>query len=195
MVYGYARVSSKDQSLASQVKQLKEYGCEKIFKEKVSGRRKEDRKEFVKLLDIVKSGDTLVVTKLDRFARSLKDALNTASELQEKGVTLVILNVGQIDNTPTGRLFFHILSAVAEFEADMIRERQREGIEEAKKRGVYKGRPLTYTEKHAGLQQALEWFFNRDKCKKTVDEICEITKISKSTLYRAARRKKYERTE
>src|SRR5699024_8695838 len=94
-IYGYARVSSKQQNLSAQTKQLLEYGVSKdsIYKEKVSGRTKDNRIEFNKLLDIVKANDTIVVTKLDRFARSTKDALNTIELLQKKGVGLVVLNV------------------------------------------------------------------------------------------------------
>lgn len=190
MIYGYARVSSTGQNLEAQIKQLKEFGCEKIFREKVSGRKKDNREQFNKLLNSVAPGDTIVVTKLDRFARSTRDALNTIEELKQKEVNLIVLNLSGMHmdlSSPTGKLFVTLLSAVAEFEADMIRERQREGIELAKQRGVYKGRPRTYTERHKGLQYALKLFKERDTNKMTVDEICEITQISRATLYRAAK--------
>lgn len=191
--YGYARVSSKGQNLTSQINQLKEYGCEakNIFKEKVSGRKKDNREQFNKLLEVVESGDIIVVTKLDRFARSTKDALNTIEKLENKNVGLVVLNVSgeKLDTTTsTGKLMITVLSAVAEFEADMIKERQLEGIAEAKKRGVYKGRPKTYTDNNKGLQHALELFFNRDTNKKTVQDIERITQISRATIYREARK-------
>lgn len=192
-IYGYARVSSKGQNLNAQINQLLEYGCnrENIFKEKVSGRKKDERTEFNKLLGKVKANDIIVVTKLDRFARSTKDALYTIESLKEKDVGLVVLNMSgeKLDTTTaTGKLMVTVLSAVAEFEADMIRERQLEGIEEAKKRGVYKGRPITYHDSHKGLQHALELFNNRDNNKMTVDEIAQITKISRATIYREARK-------
>ncbi|WP_226087473.1 recombinase family protein [Mesobacillus sp. S13] len=191
--YGYGRVSSKGQNLSAQLNQLSEYGVSKenIFKEKVSGRKKDNREEFNKLLNKVVAGDLIVVTKLDRFARSTKDALNTIELLKDKGVGLVVLNVSgeKLDTTTaTGKLMVTVLSAVAEFEADMIRERQLEGIAEAKERGVYKGRPKKYTEKNKGLQYALELFNNRDKNKMTVNEIEQITKISRATLYRESKR-------
>lgn len=195
-MYGYGRVSSKGQNLSAQLKQLLDYGCNEknIFKEKVSGRNKGNRDEFNRLLEIVVDGDVIVVSKLDRFARSTKDALNTIELLQDKGVGLVVLNVSgeKLDTTtPTGKLMVTILSAVAEFEADIGRERQLEGIAEAKDRGIYKGRPATYTDKHKGLVHALELFHDRDTNRMTVNEIAEITKISRATIYREARRQSY----
>ncbi|MBY0157202.1 recombinase family protein [Cytobacillus firmus] len=190
MKYGYARVSSAAQNLSTQIKQLKEAGCITIFQEKVSGRKKEDRKQFNLLLETVQERDTIVVTKLDRFARSTKDALSTIEYLNKKGVHLVVLNMGgdKIDTgTPIGKLMITVLSGIAEFEADMIKERQLEGIEEAKQRGVYKGRPKKYTKSNRGLQYALELLYNRAANKMTVKEIEEITKISRATLYRAIR--------
>ncbi|MGG0459946.1 recombinase family protein [Priestia aryabhattai] len=190
MKYGYARVSSVGQNLTAQIRQLEEVGCDLVFKEKVSGRKKEDREQFNILLEKVQKGDTIVVTKLDRFARSTKDALSTIEYLNNKGVSLIVLNMGgdKVDTgTAIGKLMITVLSGIAEFEADMIKERQLEGIEEAKKRGVYKGRPAKYTEKHRGLQHAIELFHSRDTNKLTVKEIEEITKISRATLYRAVR--------
>ncbi|MBA9027594.1 recombinase family protein [Peribacillus huizhouensis] len=190
MKYGYGRVSSAGQNLTAQIKQLQEAGCDIIFKEKVSGRKKEEREQFNLLLETVLEGDTIVVTKLDRFARSTKDALNTIEYLKGKGVSLIVLNMGgdKIDTgTAIGKLMITVLSGIAEFEADMIKERQLEGIEEAKRRGVYKGRPKKYTENNSGLQYALELFNNRNTNKMTVKEIEQITKISRATLYRAVR--------
>lgn len=105
-------------------------------------------------------------------------------------MSLIVLNIGgdKLDtSTLNGKLMVTVLSGIAEWEADMIRERQREGILQAKKRGVYKGRPTTYTEKHKGLQYALELLQNRASNGMTVNEICEITKISRATIYRAIR--------
>ncbi|PEX84079.1 recombinase family protein [Bacillus cereus] len=190
MKYGYGRVSSACQNLSVQIKQLQEAGCDTIFKEKVSGRKKEDREQFNLLLETVQEGDTIIVTKLDRFARSTKDALNTIEYLNSKSVSLIVLNMGgdKIDtSTAIGKLMITVLSGIAEFEADMIKERQLEGIEEAKQRGVYKGRPKKYTRNNRGLQYALELFCNRATNKMTVKEIEEITKISRATLYRVVR--------
>ena len=186
--FGYARVSSKNQSLDIQIKQLKENGCEEIFKEKISGRNKDNREEFNLLLDKLGKGDSLTVTKMDRFARSTRDALNTIQQLNDKGVSLIVIDMGgdKVDtSTRNGKFMITMLSAVAEFEADMIRDRQIEGIAEAKKRGVYKGRPTTYSDKHKGLSHAIELYNNRDTNKMTVKQIEQITKISRATIYRA----------
>ncbi|MCE7792300.1 recombinase family protein [Salipaludibacillus sp. CUR1] len=190
MKYGYARVSSSGQNLESQIKALTEAGSEEIYKEKLSGRNKENREQFNKLLETVSEGDTIVVTKLDRFARSTQDALSTIETLNNKGVGLIVLNMGgdKVDtNTPIGKLMITVLSGIAEFEADMIKERQLEGIELAKQRGAYKGRPKKYTDKNKSLQHALELFHDRENNGMTVKEICQITKVSKATLYRNVR--------
>ncbi len=190
--YGYARVSSKGQELTVQTNALLEQGIDSdnIFKEKISGRKKDDRQEFNKLLDKVKAGDSIVVTKIDRFARSTKDALSTIEYLNSKDVGLIILNMGgdKVDtSTAIGKLMITVLSGIAEFEADMIKERQLEGIAEAKKRGVYKGRPKQYTDKNKGLQHALDLFNKRDTNGMTVKDIEDVTKVSKATIYRAVR--------
>ncbi|MCA0991685.1 recombinase family protein [Pseudalkalibacillus hwajinpoensis] len=190
MRYGYARVSSVGQNLDAQVKQLQEHQCNVIFQEKVSGRNKDNRLELKKLLDTVQKGETIIVTKLDRFARSTKDALATIELLNDKQVNLIVLNMGgdKVDtSTAIGKLMITVLSGIAEFEADMIKERQLEGIELAKQRGIYKGRPKRYTDKHKGLQHAIELYNKRDENKLTVNEISEITKVSRATLYRTVK--------
>lgn len=188
VIFGYARVSSKSQNLDAQITQLNDYGCDKIFKEKISGRTINDRDQFKNLLGEVAQGDVMVVTKLDRFARSTKDALHTIDVLNKKGVSLVVLNMGgdTLDtSTAIGKLMVTVISGIAEFEADMIKERQLEGIAAAKERSVYRGRPRTYTCYHKGLEHAMMLFSDRSNNKMTVSEICEITKISRATLYRA----------
>src|SRR5690625_1124774 len=110
MKYGYARVSTVEQNLQSQIEQLEAEGCTKIYKDKFTGTKK-DRKEFQKLLKVLKDGDTLVVTKLDRFARSTIDGINTIKELFERGIKVHILNMGLVENTPTGRLIFNVMLA------------------------------------------------------------------------------------
>ena len=191
MIYGYARVSTKEQKLDVQIEQLKAYGVDTIVKEKVSGKDICSRTGFKSLLEQVKEGDTIVVTKLDRFARSTKDALETIEYLNNKGVGLVILNFGGMNvdtTTPTGKLMITMFSAVAEFELGINKERQREGIAKAKERGVYKGRPKRYTANHAGLVHALELYQNRDNNGLTVKKIAAITNISEATIYREARK-------
>ena len=190
MIYGYARVSSTTQKLDTQVAQLIAYGCEKIFQEKLSGRSLTHRTQFSALLDRVAIGDTIVVTKLDRFARSTQDALNTMATLTERGVSLVVLNMGGdvVDtSTAIGKLLITVLAGIAEFEADVMKERQLEGVAAAKARGVYKGRPRTYTAHHKGLAHALELLAARDRNHLTVNDICAMTQVSRATLYRLAR--------
>ena len=136
MIYGYARVSTKGQdmygnSLKDQEAKLREAGCETIFHDSYTG-TKMDRPEFTRLLNILKAGDRLVVTKLDRFARTASGGIETIRGLLDRGVAVHILNMGLIDNTPTGRLMVTMLLAFAEFERDMIVERTQAGKEVAR---------------------------------------------------------------
>lgn len=146
MLVGYARVSSVGQSLELQHEQLTKEGCEKIFEEKASGADK-DRPQLEAMLDFIRDGDTLVVTKLDRVARSMSHFWEIVERLQANGADIRVLNTPGLDtSSPHGRLLMGILSSVAEFERTLIRERQQEGIERAKRAGKYKGRqPLSET--------------------------------------------------
>ena len=147
MKYGYARVSTTDQKLANQIELLKLAGAEKIFQEKFTGTTTE-RPEFQKLLRVLKTGDTLIVTKLDRFARNTREALAIIQELFKENVKVNILNMGLIDNTPTGQLVFTIFSAFAQFERDMIVTRTQEGKLYAKQHDPLfrEERPKTYSD-------------------------------------------------
>lgn len=141
---GYARVSSTSQCLELQTQQLADSGCEKLFSEKMSGTTAEGREALQECLEWLREGDTLVVTRLDRLARSGKDLHTIIDQLQAKQVGFRCLQQGSVDTTTSmGKLVLGILGAVAEFETDIRKERQREGIEKAKKRGVYRGRPPT----------------------------------------------------
>lgn len=181
MKYGYARVSTIRQDLESQMQALEKEGCDEIFSEKFTG-TKADRPQFRELLTLLKKSDTLVVTKLDRFARSTVDAIQTVRELFEKGVKVHILNMGLIEDTPTGRLVFNVMSAFAEFERDMIVERTQEGKAIAKQRtGFREGRPRKYSQKQ--IEQALDMLELH-----SYREVGEITGISKSTLIRAKKK-------
>lgn len=146
-IVGYARVSSADQNLARQLEQLKSENTDKIFEDKASGATTK-RPAFQQMMEYVREGDTIVVCSMDRLARNLTDLLNTTKELQAKGVSIrflkesIFLDASGNDVAMT-KLLMSMLGAVAEFERSMIRERQREGIELAKKRGVYKGRKPT----------------------------------------------------
>lgn len=139
---GYARVSSLSQSLDLQIEQLKAAGCDKLFAEKRSGTSRQGREALAEALDYAREGDTLIVTRLDRLARSAADLHVIVSELNARGVGFRCLQQGSVDTTTSmGKLILGILGAVAEFETDIRRERQKEGIEKAKEAGVYKGRP------------------------------------------------------
>ena len=131
MVYGYARVSTKGQakdgnSLEAQEKTLRENGAQTIYLESFTGTKK-DRPKLNKLMKVLQDGDVVIVTKLDRIARSTRDGLDIIEELLNKGVTINILNMGKFDNTPSGKLMRTIFLAFAEFERDMIVERTTEG--------------------------------------------------------------------
>lgn len=144
MLIGYARVSSTGQSLDIQNDVMTAAGCEKIFAEKVSGRSTHDREELARAIDFVREGDTLVVTRLDRLARSVADLHQIIERLTEKKVAFRCLNQSGVDtDSSTGRLMLAILGAVAAFENDIRLERQREGIAKAKLEGKYKGRKPT----------------------------------------------------
>lgn len=182
MKYGYARVSTQQQDLQSQMNQLNKEGCEKIFQDKFTG-TKRDRPEFNKVLEVLEEGDTLVVTKLDRFARSTVDGINTIRELFGRGVKVHVLNMGLVEDTPTGRLIFNVMSSFAEFERDMIVERTQEGKAIARLDPDFKeGRPKKYSAQqvdHAlGLLESMTYKQVEDK-----------TGISKSTLIRAKRKR------
>ncbi|QMS74940.1 recombinase family protein [Aeromonas veronii] len=137
---GYARVSTGGQSLEVQLRALAE--CNKVFQEKVSG-ASDDRPQLTLLLDYVKEGDVMMVTKLDRLARNTRHLLEISEFLQHKQVALRILNLVIDTSTPTGKLMLTMIGAIATFERELMLERQAEGIELAKRRGVYKGRKPT----------------------------------------------------
>lgn len=186
MIYGYARVSTRLQetdgnSLESQEQKLREAGATEIYKESFTG-TKADRPQLNHLLQELKEGDTLIVVKLDRIARSMTQGSELVNELIEKGIRVHILNIGVMDNTPASKLIRNIFFSFAEFERDMIIERTQEGKAIAKtKTGFKEGRPKKYTQeqlKHA--MSLLEGY--------SYKEVEQMTKISKSTLIREKRR-------
>lgn len=143
-VVGYARVSSVGQSLEVQEEALRAAGCDKVFSEKRTGTTQEGREELRRALEYVREGDTFVVTRIDRLARSVTDLGEVVAALTSKGVSFRALQQGEFDTTAaTGRLFLTMLGAFAEFETSLRRERQMEGIAKAKAQGRYRGRPET----------------------------------------------------
>jgi DNA invertase Pin-like site-specific DNA recombinase len=187
-LYGYARVSTADQSLEAQLQALEQAGAVKIYKDKATGKNN-DRVGLKALLNSLKKGDTLIVTKMDRIARNVKDGISLIDELTEKGIKLHVLNMGLFDDSATSKLLRNILLSVAEWEREMILERQREGIAVAKANGKYKGKPRKYTDKNPALVHALELFSNRNQNSMTVKDICEITKVNRASLYKIAKEK------
>jgi len=141
--YGYARVSSAGQDLSLQVESLENYGCDTIRKEKVSGMSTQGRHELQLLMEFLREGDELVVTRIDRLARSIRDLQNIVYELRQKGVVLKATEQPIDTSTSAGKAFLDMLGVFAEFESNLRRERQMEGIAKAKARGVYTGRKKT----------------------------------------------------
>jgi len=184
--YGYARVSTMHQDLQVQLKQLENENCNKIYSEKYTGTNKK-RPEFQKLIDMLQEGDTLVVTKLDRFARSTQDALEIIKDLFDRNIKVHVLNMGIIENTPTGRLIFTIFSAFAEFERDMIVERTQEGKMLAKQNPDFReGRPKKFSRQQ--INHALSLLENH-----SYKQVEDMTGISVSTLVRANKKKRAEK--
>lgn len=142
-IYAYARVSSTSQDLTIQQEALKAAGAEIVRSEKVSGTSTKGRNELRNLLDFLRDGDELIVTRIDRLARSVKDLQDIVYELREKGVALKATEQPIDTTTPAGKCFLDMLGVFAEFETNLRKERQAEGIAKAKQKGVYKGRPNT----------------------------------------------------
>lgn len=139
-LYGYARVSSADQDCSIQVEALRGHGCNPVRYEKLSGTSREGRAELDTLLDFLRKGDTLVVTRIDRLARSVRDLEAIVEEIQGKGAYLRVLEQPVDTSTPAGMAFLQMLGVFAQFETALRKERQMEGIAKAKAAGVYKGR-------------------------------------------------------
>ncbi|GLH30328.1 integrase-like protein y4lS [Acetobacter pasteurianus] len=141
MKYGYARVSTEEQSLDIQIEALTKAGCELIRGEKVSGTSRDGRKELETLMQFMRAGDTLVITRIDRLARSIGDLVDIVQELENKGVALMATDQPIDTSSAMGKMFLSMLGVFAQFETELRKERQTEGIIKAKKKGIYKGRP------------------------------------------------------
>ncbi|PFU83463.1 resolvase [Bacillus cereus] len=176
---GYARVSTKDQELDIQVDKLTAYGCEKIFKEKQSGANSE-REEIAKVMDYLREGDTLVVYKIDRLARSTFDLHKITRDLEARGVGLVFIKENIDFTTPAGKLMFTMLGAIAEFERDLINERTAEGRERAKQQGKHLGRK---GKDEKVVKQALKLYAERETNGLSVNDIVKTTGVPRSTIY------------
>ncbi len=178
MLVGYARVSTQEQTLHLQQDALTRAGCERSFTDTVSG-TKAERPGLAQALEFVRSGDTLVVWRLDRLGRSLPHLITTVTQLAERGIGFRSLTE-QIDTTSSnGRLIFNIFGALAEFERDLIRERTQAGLAAARARGRTGGRPRALDSRKVAMAQALY----KDKTH-SIEDICKTLKVSRATLYR-----------
>ena len=178
MLIGYARVSTHDQNLDLQIDALKKIGCEKIYHDKISG-AKAKRPGLEKSLEQSRAGDTLVIWRLDRLGRSLKDLIQIAELLKERSIGLKSLQEGIDTNSTTGQLMFHLFGALAEFEKNLINERSKAGLNAARDRGRLGGRP---TALDRGQQELAVKLYNERQ--HTLAQICKMMSISKPTLYK-----------
>ena len=174
--YGCARVSTTDQDLTIQATKLKEAGCEVIRQEKITGTTRAGRTELRTLLDFIRPGDILMVTRIDRLARSIGDLQDIVRELRTKGATLKATEQPIDTSNAAGKAFLDMLGVFAEFETNLRRERQMEGIAKAKAAGVYRGRPPTIDVEAVRKLRAEG---------KGVNVISHTLKISRASVYRA----------
>lgn len=177
MLIGYSRISTNDQSLNSQIDKLKKYGCEEIYTDIISG-SKATRPQLDKMLEFIREGDTVVVYRLDRLGRGLRDLINLINTFQEKKVNFKSLTENIDTTTPGGMLIFHIFGAVAEFERNLIRERTNAGLESARARGKTGGRKPKITEEKIKMAKLL----SQDKSM-SIDAIAKQLGVCRTTFY------------
>ncbi len=180
MKIGYARVSTQDQKLELQLDALTSNGCEQVFQEKKSGKNKE-RPELENMLGLLRSGDTVVVWKLDRLGRSLRDLIDLVAEFKKRGVDFVSLQDGINTATSTGRFTFNIFASLAEFEREIIKERTKAGLVAARARGRAGGRPKGLSPKAMEKARSAKVLLASGK---RPEEIAKILGISRATCYR-----------
>ena len=178
MKLGYARCSTLDQNLDWQIDALTKEGCDRIFQEKFTGTRK-DRPELLRMMDMLREGDTVIICELTRLSRSVKDLFDLVEQVEKAGANIKSLKEPWLDTTtPQGRLLFTIFSGVSQFEHELIRERTMEGLASARARGRMGGRP---GKDKKAIEQALTLY---DSKAYSVDEISKTTGISRATLYK-----------
>lgn len=178
MKIGYARVSTCEQNLDRQIDQLQELGCERIYKEKITGTKK-DRPELNRLLDTLRKGDVVIVTELARLSRSVKDLFELVAQIHNAGADIKSLKEVWIDTTtPQGKLLFTIFAGISQFERDLIKQRTMEGLKAARTRGRNGGRPK---KPEQDIELALKMYDSK-VC--TVADIIKATNVSRATLYR-----------
>jgi DNA invertase Pin-like site-specific DNA recombinase len=178
MLVGYGRVSTNDQNTDLQIDALRAAGCERIFLETMSSGKK-DRPELTKALDYVRSGDTLVVWRLDRLARSLRQLIETVELLESRGIALKSITEAIDTSTPGGRLVFHVFGAIAEFERAIIRERTKAGVAAAKARGRAGGRPSKLTGERLDMAKKLL------SGGESISSVARTLNVSRATVHRS----------
>jgi DNA invertase Pin-like site-specific DNA recombinase len=194
MKIGYARVSTTDQNLDRQIQEFNKSGVEKIFQEKLSGKNMTERKELQKALEFVREGDTLYIESLERLGRNYNEIIHTVQQLEDNKVGLVVLNM-PILNQDLGEpnlqklvrnLIIQILSWAAENERKENKRKQKQGIEIAKQKGYYKGRPIQYSANAKNPKDRNTYFMivNHLNNNKAVKQIAEKTGVSRDTVYR-----------
>ncbi len=186
MMIGYGRVSTSEQNLDLQLDALKKAGCERIFTDKMSG-TKAERPGLDEALAYAREGDSIVVWRLDRLGRSIKNLIDVIKTLEDRKVGFRSLSESLDTTTSGGRLVFLIFGALAEFEVNIIRERTRAGLAAARARGKIGGRPKSMDEKKAA---ALVQLYKDNT--NSIDELCELFKVSRTTLYKYAKPKAIE---
>ncbi|MGD9171300.1 MAG: recombinase family protein, partial [Candidatus Thiodiazotropha sp.] len=175
---GYARVSSTGQSLEVQLEKLNQLKCDRIYQEKRSGRTA-DRPEFQSCMNYLREGDTLIITRLDRLARSVVHLAQLAKRFQSEGIDLLVVDQNIDTSTSTGRLMFNMLAAIAEFENDLRTERQAEGIAKAKENGVKFGRPPKLTESRK------QEIYSRRMAGAAIGQLAKEFGLGEASIYRA----------
>jgi DNA invertase Pin-like site-specific DNA recombinase len=183
MKIGYARVSTADQNLDLQIDALKIAGCEVIFKEHITGKNTE-RPELQKMLAQLRSGDQMVVWKLDRLGRSLKDLIDLVAGFNENKVDFISLNESINTSTPAGKLIFTLFASLAEFEKDIIKERTKAGLSAAKARGRTGGKKKGLTPAAIEKAKAASQLYNSEGNNYNYKEVAEILNIGTATCYR-----------
>lgn len=180
MLFGYARVSTQDQKLNLQLDDLKKAGCQKIFQEKVSSAK--ERPQLRKLLEMLREDDMVIVWKLDRLGRSLKELFTLVNDFQAKGIGFRSLNDAIDTTTAQGRLVFNLFASLAEFERDLIRERTKAGLAAARARGRIGGRPKGLTPEAQAKARAVKSIYALKT--HTILEIGQLFHLSRATVYR-----------
>lgn len=183
MKFGYARVSTNDQNLALQIDALNEYGVDEIYEEKITSTR-QNHQQLSELLGKLRSGDTLVIWRLDRLGRTIKQFLALAEDFKQKGIYFVSLKDNFDTSTPSGKFIFVVLCAMSQMERDVISERTKAGMITAKKIGRSVGRKPT---ENKNVERALKMYFSNEF---SIKDIIDATGLSKTTIYKYVRERK-----